>query len=196
MNNSKALDLALIATFAALIIVLGGVLIPVGTLGVPIVLQNMGIALAGMILGWRRGGLATVLFLAVGLVGIPNMAGWRPLLAVIPGPTIGYVVGYLFTGFIVGAIAQQAPRAKAARIAVFILAGLTGVAVQYLFGSLGLVWRADMNFTDALVSNVAFLPGDVIKVVVAALIATAVHHAVPELLPDRVNRQAASPTQA
>ena len=95
MNNLKALVLALIATFAALIIVLGGVL-PVGTLDAnrP---PKYGIDMAGMILGWRRGGLATVLFLAVGLVGIPQYGGVAPTLAVIR-PTIGYVVGYLFTG--------------------------------------------------------------------------------------------------
>ncbi|MDU4705104.1 MAG: biotin transporter BioY, partial [Corynebacterium sp.] len=62
VNNSKVYDLTIIAAFAALIIVLGGIAIPVGGLGVPIVLQNMGIALAGMILGFKRGGLATTLF--------------------------------------------------------------------------------------------------------------------------------------
>nr|WP_120492391.1 biotin transporter BioY [Corynebacterium lactis] len=189
MNNSKVQDLTLIAAFAALIIVLGGIAIPVGGFGVPIVLQNMGIALAGMILGFKRGGLATTLFLAVGLVNIPNMAGWKPLLAALPGPTVGYIFGYLVTGFVVGAIAQSAPRAKAARFAVFVGAGLVGVIIQYFFGSLGLMWRLDMQFGDALVSNTPFILGDVIKVVLAALIATAVAKAFPDLLPDRINRQ-------
>lgn len=189
MNNSKVLDLTLIAAFAALIIVLGGIAIPVGGFGVPIVLQNMGIALAGMILGFKRGGLATTLFLAVGLVNIPNMAGWKPLLAALPGPTIGYIFGYLVTGFVVGAIAQAAPRAKAARFGVFVCAGLVGVAIQYFFGSLGLMWRLDMASADAFAANLPFIVGDVLKVVLAALIATAVLQAFPDLLPDRINRQ-------
>ncbi|MCQ9350013.1 biotin transporter BioY [Corynebacterium sp. 5QC2CO] len=189
VNNSKVYDLTIIAAFAALIIVLGGIAIPVGGLGVPVVLQNMGIALAGMILGFKRGGLATTLFLAVGLVGVPNMAGWKPLLAAFPGPTVGYIVGYLIAGFTIGAIAQQAPRAKVSRISVFIGAGLVGVLLQYFFGSVGLAWRMGLSFTDALITNVPFIPGDVAKVVVAALIATAVLQAFPDLLPDAANRK-------
>ncbi|MDO5029233.1 MAG: biotin transporter BioY [Corynebacterium sp.] len=189
VNNSKVYDLTIIAAFAALIIVLGGIAIPVGGLGVPIVLQNMGIALAGMILGFKRGGLATTLFLAVGLVGVPNMAGWKPLIAALPGPTVGYIVGYLIAGFVIGAIAQQAPRAKAARVGVFIGAGVVGVIVQYLFGALGLVWRMGLGFGEALATNVPFIVGDLIKVVAAAVIATAVLQAFPDLLPDAVNRK-------
>lgn len=44
MKRSTVQDIALIAAFAALIIVLGGIAIPIGSAGVPIVLQNMGIA--------------------------------------------------------------------------------------------------------------------------------------------------------
>jgi uncharacterized membrane protein len=94
----RAGDIAVIAAFAALIIVLGGVTVPVGGAGVPIVLQNMGIALATMILGWRRGGLAVLLFLGVGFLGVPNMAGWTPALSAVSGPTVGYIVGYAVVG--------------------------------------------------------------------------------------------------
>lgn len=188
MTNSKVYDLTIIAAFAALIIVLGGIAIPVGTLGVPIVLQNMGIALASMILGFKRGGLTTALFLAVGLVGVPNMVGWKPLIAALPGPTVGYIAGYLVASFVIGAIAQQAPRAKGPRVATFVCAGLVGVLIQYFLGSLGLVWRVGLGFGEAAVSNVPFILGDVIKVVLAALIATAVLKAFPDLLPDRESR--------
>lgn len=192
VKRSTVQDIALIAAFAALIIVLGGIAIPVGGAGVPIVLQNMGIALAGMLLGAKRGGLATTLFLAVGLVGVPNMANWKPLLAALPGPTIGYIVGYLVAGFVVGAISQTAPRAKGTRVGIFVVAGLVGVAVQYLLGSLGLMWRVGLDFKTALISNGPFIPGDVLKVVLAALIATAVLQAIPTLLPDKVNRKSSA----
>lgn len=185
MNRSAVQDLTLIAAFAALIIVLGGVAIPIGGLGVPIVLQNMGIALASMLLGWKRGGLATLLFLAVGLLGIPNMAGWKPLLAALPGPTIGYIVGYIVAAFVVGYIAERAPQSRGARLGVFVVAGLVGVVIQYLLGSIGLVARLGLDFQAALVSNGAFILGDVLKVVLAALIAVAVHRAIPDLLPQK-----------
>ncbi|MEJ6019525.1 biotin transporter BioY [Corynebacterium sp. H113] len=191
MNNSKIRDIAMVATFAALIIVLGGVSIPIGSAGVPIVLQNMGIALAAMLLGWKLGGLSTLLFLGVGLFNVPNMAGWKPLLAALPGPTVGYIVGYAIAAFVVGAIAQTAPRNKPARVGVFVFAGIVGVAIQYLCGAAGLVARVGLTYTDALISNAPYVPGDLLKVVMAALIATAVLQAFPALLPDRENRREA-----
>lgn len=184
-RRSTAADIALMAAFAALIIVLGGVTIPVGSLGVPIVLQNMGVALTAMILGWKRGGLAVTLFIAVGFLGVPNMAGWNPALSAVAGPTVGYIVGYILSALVIGAIAQAAPRRNAARIGVFIVAGLVGLCVQYLSGSVGLMLRTGMDFTGALISNGPFVPGDLIKMVVAAVIAAAVLRAVPDLMPTR-----------
>lgn len=187
----RAGDIAVIAAFAALIIVLGGVTVPVGGAGVPIVLQNMGIALVTMILGWRRGGLAVLLFLGVGFLGVPNMAGWTPALSAVSGPTVGYIVGYAVVGFLVGALcdlSSRVPRVAGnpALLTVwFTVAGLIGVAVQYLCGSVGLMVRTGMDFGAALTSNGPFIPGDVIKVVVAAVIATAVLRAIPDLRPRR-----------
>lgn len=194
----RATDIAVIAAFAALIIVLGGVTIPVGGAGVPIVLQNMGVALASMILGWRRGGLAVLLFLGVGFLGVPNMAGWTPALAAVSGPTIGYIVGYAVVGFLVGALCDLSSRfprvsGNPALLTVwFTVAGLIGVGVQYLCGSVGLMLRTDMDYGAALVSNGPFIPGDIIKVVVAAVVATAVLRAIPDLRPRRTAAPAAT----
>lgn len=185
MTSLKAVDIAYIATFAALIIVLGAVALPVGGAGVPIVLQNMGVLLAAMLLGSLRGGLATALFLAVGLVGVPNLAGWQPTISALAGPTVGYLVGYLVGAFIVGAIAQRAPREPkkaGTRFAVFLLAGLVGVVIQYFCGTVGLMMRLGLDFPAALATNLPFIPGDMVKLFLAASIAVAVTKAVPDLL--------------
>ncbi|WP_255710132.1 MULTISPECIES: biotin transporter BioY [unclassified Corynebacterium] len=181
----KAVDLAYIAVFAALIIVLGGVQLPIGVAGVPIVLQNMGIVLASLILGFWRGGLATTLFIAVGFVGVPNMAGWKPAAAAVAGPTVGYIVGYVIAAFVIGLIAQYAPRNTNARAAVFFLAGILGVIIQYLCGSIGLMARLGYDLGTALAANTPFIPGDLIKVTLAVAIALAVTKAVPDLLPTK-----------
>ncbi|WP_147592675.1 biotin transporter BioY [Corynebacterium provencense] len=225
-----AADIAVIAAFAALIIVLGGVTVPVGSAGVPIVLQNMGVAMAGMILGRRRGGLAVLLFLAVGFLGVPNMAGWTPALTAVAGPTVGYIVGYAVIGFVVGALCDLAPRRPAGvrlclfytsrwvletgptassmtrraeehtprppstNLAWFTAAGAVGVAISYFCGAVGLTLRTDVDFWSAFVSNGAFLPGDIAKTVVAALVSTAVLRAVPDL--DRGRRPRSARTES
>lgn len=88
-SRSSIQDLAYIAVFAALIIVLAFVSIPVGAAGVPVVLQNAAIVLAGLVLGGRRGFLAAALFLFLGLIGLPVLAGGRTTLAALAGPTVG-----------------------------------------------------------------------------------------------------------
>ena len=185
MQKSAIQNLVYIAAFAALIIVLGAVSIPVGAAGVPIVLQNMGIVLVALLLGWRRGTLTVILFLAVGLIGVPNLAGFRTTLSALPGPTIGYLVGYIFAALVIGLLTVRRPRGAAAQIGLFIAAGLVGVVVQYVFGAVGLMIRADLDVVTALfVTNAPFVIGDVIKVVLAAVIAAPVLRAFPDLRPN------------
>lgn len=190
MQKKTIQDLVLIAAFAALIIALGAVAIPVGGLGVPIVLQNMGVALAAMILGTRRGTLTVLLFLGVGLVGVPNLSGFRSTLAALPGPTVGYLVGFIATAVIVGLLTARRPSRPGAQVTLFIAAGLVAVFTQYLCGSIGLVYRADMQFWPAVASNAPFIPGDIAKTVVAALIAVPVLRAIPDLRPNRAPKKA------
>ncbi|MER6626119.1 biotin transporter BioY, partial [Streptomyces sp. NPDC000931] len=86
-----ARDLALVAVFAALIAALSvTVAIPIGP--VPITLQTLGIMLAPSLLGWKRGSLAIAAFLALGLAGLPLFAGGRGGLAVLAGPSAGFIV--------------------------------------------------------------------------------------------------------
>ncbi|WIM66799.1 biotin transporter BioY [Corynebacterium breve] len=181
-KNSTAIDLAYIAVFATLIIVLAFVSIPVGTAGVPIVLQNAAVILAGLVLGARRGFLSALLFLALGLIGIPVLAGGRTTLAALAGPTVGYLVGYLVSAFVAGAIAYAGVKSKpATRVVWFILAGIAGLACQYGCGTLGLMFRADMDLAAAAVAQVPFLLPDSAKVAVMVIIALAVHQAFPDL---------------
>lgn len=69
-KNTLASDLAYVAVFTALVIVLAFVSIPVGTAGVPIVLQNAAIILAGLVLGGKRGLAVGLLFLFLGLAPV------------------------------------------------------------------------------------------------------------------------------
>src|SRR5699024_7681850 len=101
-----ARDLAQVAVFAALIIVLG---FPgqftVGSAGVPITLQTLGVMLAGAILGWRKG-VASVLVVIVLSLGLPILAGWRTGLSSLAGPTAGFLIGWIPAVLVIGALTQ------------------------------------------------------------------------------------------
>lgn len=181
-KNSVATDIAYVAVFTALIIVFAFVSIPTPTAGVPIVLQNAVIILAGLVLGGRRGFFVGLLFLALGLVGMPILAGGRSALGAIAGPTVGYLVGYIIAPAITGLIAYRAPRAKGGMIATLAVAGLVGLAIQYFCGSIGLMVRSDMSFVAAIGAQSPFLIPDLIKVAVMVAVAVGVHTAFPDLM--------------
>ena len=185
-SRSSIQDLAYIAVFAALIIVLAFVSIPVGAAGVPVVLQNAAIVLAGLVLGGRRVILTAALFLFLGLIGLPVLAGGRTTLAALAGPTVGYLVGYLVSAGAAGLIAYRAPaRNRRVQAVWFSAAAAVGLALQYLCGALGLVWRAGLSLAEAVVAQGAFLIPDAAKFAVMVVIALGIHAAFPDLLSRR-----------
>lgn len=181
-SASTATDIAYIAVFAAIIIVLGFLAIPIGALGVPIVLQNGAIILAGLVLGRRRGFLTAAVFLLVGLA-LPVLAGGRTTIAAIGGPTVGYLVGYLVSSWIAGAIAYRAPfkSNRGTTIAVFIVAGYLALFFQYLFGVFGVMFRADLTFVQAWAAQLPFMLPDAFEIALMIAVAIGVHSAFPDI---------------
>lgn len=170
-------DAALIALFAALIAVLSmPIAVPVGP--VPVTLQTLGIMLAPSILGAKRGTLAVLVFLALALAGLPLLAGGRGGLAPFLGPTGGYLIGFIFGALVLGLLVDRMlPRY---RLIWGVGANLLGgIGVVYLFG---IPWTAAVTEDGLLATALAtyvFLPGDLVKAVVAAAVAAGVHRAYP-----------------
>mgnify|MGYP002716228868 FL=1 len=181
-KNSVALDIAYVAVFTALIIVFAFVSIPTPTAGVPIVLQNAVIILAGLVLGGRRGLFVGLLFMALGLVGLPILAGGRSALSAIAGPTVGYLAGYVISPAITGLVAYRSPRNKTGMAITLALAGIIGLTIQYFCGSIGLMVRSGMDFGAAILAQGPFIVPDLIKVAVMVVIAIGVHAAFPDLM--------------
>ncbi len=174
-------DLVMIALFAALTAALG--LFPPLTLpvtGVPITAQSMGVMLAGALLGARRGGLALLLFVALVAAGLPLLAGGRGGLGVLQGPGGGFILGFPVAAFVVGWLFQRHGGAPSLGLSIaYILIG--GIGVLYLIGVPWLAVVAKLGLGKALVGSAAFLPGDVLKAVLTALIARQVRRARPGL---------------
>lgn len=183
-NRNAPRDLALIATFAALIAVCA-ILPAIKTGGlVPITLQTFAVLLAGAVLGARRGFLAVLLYLGVGAAGLPVFSGGAAGLAVFQGPTVGYLVAFPLAAALCGFIVERLPRRLVATsVPLIFAAGLFSSALLiHTLGVSGLVWRADMSWSAAVKFDATFYLGDVIKNTVMAFVATAVHRAFPELL--------------
>lgn len=176
-------NLTHIALFAALIAVLG--LVPKIDLmvGVPITAQSMGIMLCGTVLGARRGALAVLLFLALVALGLPLLSGGRGGIGVFASPSVGYLVGFPIAAFVTG----WAMRAMKGDVlfAAFNAAIIGGVVVLYAFGIPGIALMTGKPLGEAAMASLAFLPGDLVKAVLTALVTQAVAQARPGSLLSR-----------
>lgn len=184
-------DLTQAAVFAALIAALGlpGT-ITLGPTGVPITLQTLGVMLAGSILGARKGAMAVALFAVLAIAGLPILAGARTGLVALASPTAGFFVGWFPAVILIGMLtARMMPRY---RVGWGILINcLGGMVLIYAFGTIGLLIRTDLSWWAALSANGIYVPGDVAKAVVAAVVAAQVHRARPGLIPARRPRTGA-----
>ncbi len=182
-RGGSARDLALVAVFAAFIAAMA-LAPPIAIPGnpVPITLQLLGVMLAGAVLGWKRGAAAVALMLLVGMLGLPVLPGGRPVLAALQGPTAGYLIGWIAGAAVIGALVQaRLPRLPIWWSVMSCLVG--GVLVVYAFGVPVTAARANLSLGQAMVSSFAFLPGDLLKALVASVVAGAVHRASPGLTP-------------
>ena len=192
MHRSSSRDLALVATFAAVVAALG-VLPGVYPLGipVPVTAQSLGVMLAGAVLGARRGFLSVVLLLVLVAIGLPLLAGGRGGLGVFASPSVGFLLGWPVAAFVIGWLTERAGAPY--RLPWGVVANVAGgIVVLYALGTLGMMWRLHLGVGAALALNGWYVVGDSVKVVVAALVARGVHAAYPGLLGRRPERQSAA----
>jgi biotin transport system substrate-specific component len=179
-NSSR--DLALVAIFAGIIAALG--IVPAFTppgFAVPITAQSLGVMLAGAILGARRGGLAVLLLLALVATGLPLLAGGRGGLGVFAGASVGFLVAWPVGSVVVGWLSERAGPTYSLHWGI-VANAIGGIGVVYAGGVLGMAAVLDLSLPAAVAATGIYLPGDAVKVVVAAMVARGVHAAYPGLL--------------
>jgi biotin transport system substrate-specific component len=166
-------------SFTVPAIQLGQLYVPVNPF-VPLTLQTFGVLFTGALLGARRGIAATGLYLLIGIVGFPVFAadaagvhrsGLETIVAfdsgrVLMGTTGGYLLGFLLASALVGGLAD---RGWDRRLGGSLGAMVIGSVTIYLCGVTWLAVAADLSVTDALTFGLwPFLPGDIVKLLVAA----------------------------
>ncbi len=182
-------DLVLAALFASIIVALG--LAPpvmLGFIPVPIHAQSLGVMLAGVVLGAKRGTIAVLLFLLLAAIGLPVLSGGRGGLAVFMAPPTGYLLGFVLAAYVTGWLSETLVGREQSGLVQgvgFFLAALAGgVFVDHLCGIVWLATFSGMDLTAAFLGDLAFVPGDVLKALIAALAGRAVMVGYP-LLPQR-----------
>lgn len=194
MKNKTLLTVSFIALFAAVVCIGCFLRIPLGP--VPIVLQNGLCVLTGALMGTLLGGAPTALFLVAGLIGLPVYSGGTSGIAVWAGPTGGFLPGYLLGAVVAGIIAGTPSVTEKKfnwktliRVSVGIIAGMVILYVPGVFHFAKWAEAAGKVPVDKTAFGytmgacvLPFIPGDIVKIIVAIPVALKVRPVVAQYL--------------
>lgn len=169
-QNMNTLKSVFTALFASVICAGAFIAIPIGS--VPITLQNAFAVMAGLLLGPIQGAGAVGLFLVLGALGLPVFSGGRGGLAVLAGPTSGYLVGYFIAALVGGYAVERAYRSETdpdyrTVLPMVISATVMAFVVIYIPGILVLKKTLALGLADALAKGLLpFIAGDLAKIAI------------------------------
>ena len=166
MRNTLTRQLVLAALFAALTAVCSQIQIPLPM--IPINLALFAVHLCGALLGAKWGALSMAVYALLGAVGVPVFAGFGSGPAVLFGKTGGYILGYILCAAIVGLLSRR----LGFTFPKLCLSMAAGVIVCYVFGTAWFMAISGLNLATSLGYCVLpFLPGDAVKILLAAILA-------------------------
>ncbi len=165
VSEAVVSQILLVVGYAAIIGLTAQIVIVLPFTPVPITGQTFGVLVGAMVLGSRRAVAGSLLYLGLGLLGIPWFAGSSGGLKVVSTPTFGYLLGFVLASFVVGTLAEKGLDRK--------LLGTLGVMVVgnlliYILGAGWLAFVSGLGVKDALILGVLpFLIGDGLKALLA-----------------------------
>lgn len=166
-NKMKTKELTLIGLMTAITCILGPLSIPLPFSVVPISFTNLAIYFTVFLLGWKKGTISYLIYLLIGLVGVPVFSGFSGGIGKIAGPTGGYLAGFLLLAIISGLFIEK----FRGKIYMYALGMVLGLAVTYLFGTAWLSYQLELTFKEGLFMGVIpYIPGDIVKIAAALIL--------------------------
>ncbi len=155
-------ELCYVAFFTAMIAVLAQISIPLPG-GVPLTLQTFAVPLAGLVLGPKKGTLATLIYILLGAVGVPVFANFSGGLGIVLGMTGGFIISFPLMAFLAGLGVKKS--VKSPLLWIYLL---LGAAANYVIGTVWFMIVADSSLYAALAACVIpFIPTAILKIIMA-----------------------------
>lgn len=166
-------DMALVSIFTGLTAIGAIISIPLGQ--VAITMQSLFVILSGLILGAKLGALSQLIYIILGLIGLPIFAGFTGGPQSIMKASFGFIIAFVFTAYIVGKIAHSGRNSSNKKIWIAAFVGTISlyiIGLPYMYYMLNIIMAESFSF-DAImkVGCLIFLPGDILKFIVAPLLA-------------------------
>ena len=168
-RSRKTVRMAEIALMSAVLCVISPFTIPVPASPVPLSLALFAVYLAAVLLGAKKGALSVLVYLLLGMVGLPVFSGFSGGIGVLLGPTGGYIIGYVLCALVIGLLAERGVHT--------VFAMTAGTLVCYCFGTIWflIIMKGTYTLIQALlICVVPYLIFDMIKILAAAAVAVPV----------------------
>jgi len=174
----KAQDILNVALFSALTAIGALISIPLPFSHVPITLQTLFTYMAGAFLGSYLGALSQLIYVLMGVTGLPIFAKGSAGILVLLGPTGGYLVGFIPGAFVIGKLAEMKKNPSFRRLLICMTAG---TVVIYVLGVLQLMNWVRIGVKEAIVLGVLpFIVGDALKILAAAYMTIRIRKVLPK----------------
>ena len=163
MRKNKTAYITRCALLAAIICLISPIAIPVGA--VPVTLSVFAVLLASLMLDWKAAAAAVGIYVLIGCCGLPVFSGGQGGVAMLFGPTGGYIWSYIPMSALVSKFGKGKPPWKAC------MASLGGLIVCYVCGTVQYALVSGSGFAAALgVCVLPFAGFDVVKIVCAVFL--------------------------
>ena len=159
-------NMCYVGLFTAVIAIMAQISIPM-PLGVPMTMQTFAITLAAIILGAKLSTISSLIYILLGAIGLPVLAGFSGGISKFVGPTGGFLISFPIMAFIIGYAVDHRSAFKGA----FVVGLIAGTVVNYIVGIAMFCILTQSSVAVGFTACVLpFIPTAIIKAILASLI--------------------------
>ncbi len=174
MKRGNTLTIVLVALFAAILSICAPIGINLPFTEIPISLATFAVYMCGAVLGPVLGTASVVIYLLLGMVGVPVFAGYTAGVQKLAGPTGGYLIGYIFIALSTGIAVRVLPK----KYLGYPIGMVVGTILCYALGTVWFMLQSGSSLVGSLSLCVyPFIPGDIIKIIAAIALAYPLNYA-------------------
>lgn len=166
-NTSKVYTLTKLAMSVAILCILGPIIIPLPFSPVPISVTQIAIYISIYILGYKLATYSVIIYILMGLVGLPIFSGYSGGLHKLAGPTGGYIIGFIFLSFVTGIFIDN----YSDNICLTIIGYIIGNLICYIIGTIWLSYNNNILFKSAILIGICpYIIADILKVIISIML--------------------------
>ncbi len=178
VNLGLAEKIIISAVFAIAVAVSAQVRIPLPWTPVPITTQTIAVFTGAVLLGRYWGGISFLIYIIMGMAGLPVFAGFKSGAAALLGPTGGYLIGFAIAAFLIGHLTDKFAEARKPLNLLMIML-VSNFTIVHLIGLVQLYFWMDIAVGKhlglkelLLAGSIPFIAGDIVKIIISALVSS------------------------